>query len=62
MIWLQFPIATRVKNKKDNLDNKEIKAHSMVEAIVNHNKKEQWWNVPEETPLKCKHNRPDIMI
>ena len=48
--------------RKDSPENKSIKTYSDVESIATHNMTEYWWNVPVKTSIKCKHNRPDIMI
>eukprot|EP00106_Octopus_bimaculoides_P020898 XP_014788340.1 PREDICTED: uncharacterized protein LOC106882245 [Octopus bimaculoides] len=48
--------------RKDIPEDKEIRTRNMVEAIVTHNKKEYCWNIPVKILIKCKHDRPDIMI
>ncbi|XP_052833275.1 uncharacterized protein LOC106878562 [Octopus bimaculoides] len=40
-------------HRKENPKDKEIRTRS---------KKGYWWNVPVKTSIKCKHNKPDIMI
>lgn len=57
-------VAKRLCNEihqKDNTNAKEIRMRSMTEVIATHNMKENVFDVPMKTSVKCEHNKPDTV-